>query len=67
MAATGVKVKALDTDPELLAVDTFYYNMYTYCGSDLTKINTYCCLYHLSNDEILEAIEIMSLIRNEVK
>lgn len=66
MQATGVHVKALDTMPELLDVDLFYLDMYRACGSNFSNLNIYCSLYGFSNEETLEALDIMLNIAQRV-
>jgi len=67
MEATGVHVKALDTLPSLTDCDDFYYEMYNKCGLNFSNIDVFCRLYKLTSEETLEAIEIMTLIANEVQ
>ena len=62
MAETGVNVKVLDSMPELLEIDEFYLNMFNACNTNFQNIETYCNLYGFDNEEIIEAVEIMSTI-----
>lgn len=67
MAAKGVNIKALDTLPKMLTIDSFYKDMYVNCQNDFIKIEKYCSLYGLSNEDTIEAIAMMHLIRSKVK
>jgi len=62
LQATGVKVKALDTLPEIDVVDEFYLDMYNSCGTDFSAILAYCGLYEQTNEEIIEAVKIMKMV-----
>lgn len=67
MAADGVRVKALESMPELLQIDIFYLDMYCICGTSFNDINTYCDLYGLSKRETLEAVTIMLKVNKRVQ
>lgn len=66
MAETGVNVKALDSLPELLYAEEFYYTMYGQCGAKFDSIVTYCSLFNLTPEETLEAIDILNKINTRV-
>jgi len=67
MASNGVKVKPLETFPELIEIDIFFLEMFNLCGNNFNNIIEYCSLFEFSKEEILEAIKIIALIEKEVK
>ena len=67
MSLTGVKPKALNTFPEMLEVESFYKDMFNTCYTDFTKIELYCRLHAMSDEEVLESFKIMNLISSKVK
>jgi hypothetical protein len=65
MASTGVNVKALKSLPELQLVDEFYYTMFDLCPTSQSVMD-YCKLHNMSKFEIVEAIQIISMISSGV-
>lgn len=66
MSLKGNPPKALDSQPYLIEVDYFYYKMYNLCGVDFKNIREYCSLHAFSNEEVIDAIDILSLIHIKV-
>jgi hypothetical protein len=66
IAKTGVHVKALDDLPELTDVDDFYLEMFKSCKDNFLSAVVYCELYGFTNDETLEAVQMMQAINHSV-
>jgi len=62
MAKTGVKVKALESYPDLYEAQIFYLEMYNLCGANTPTIMHYSNLVGLTNEETLEALKIINMI-----